>query len=313
MSTTNSELQTEKIQFNAVARLLAAVSAVSTASIFIRFAQKTYTSLFIAAGRLGIASLILLPFFVVKWKSVRGKINKGDIRLLILSGVFLAAHFASWIKSLELTNVNSSVVLVTTTPLWVSLFSFFLFHERLGRRFYIGLTIAFCGVVLILIGGACSFGRVSAGCLSEQISVNAIPIFRGNLLAVIGAVSAAVYILCGKKVRKNIDNLSYVFIVYSIASIILTVLCFNLERGKTPSLNSDFLWIVLLAVIPQLIGHTMINKSLGYLPASYVSLSLLGEPVGATLLAVAILGEIPSGLQILGSVIVLSGLLLATW
>jgi drug/metabolite transporter (DMT)-like permease len=299
-------------EINPITGLIIAIAAISTASVLIRFAQRGYSSLFIAAGRLSIASLVLLPFFLGHDKSAIKSLAKLDLLYLTGAGLFLALHFASWIRSLALTNVVSSVVLVTTTPIWVSLFSFFIFKEQLNRLFYIGLIVAFMGVTAIAFSELCAFSQSGFSCqmpMSEELKGTSL---QGNLLAILGAVCAAGYILCGKMVRDKLDNLSYVFIIYSIASIILIMAVIFKDQAHQEVSNPQFGWIILIALIPQLIGHSMINWSLGHLPASYVSLSLLGEPAGSTLLALVLLREYPTILQVIGSAVILLGLMVAT-
>jgi drug/metabolite transporter (DMT)-like permease len=290
--------------------LAIAIAAVSSASIMIRFAQRDFPTLFIASARLGIACLLLFPFFIRKDKSAFQSLTKRDFLTLGGAGLFLALHFASWIQSLEMTNVISSVVLVTTTPIWVSLISFFIFQERLNKLFYLGLVIAMTGVVIISAGEgysfmACMDAAPSNPCLTSSN-------LGGNLLALTGAICAAGYILCGKMVRIKLDNLSYIFSVYLIASVVLITAALLFTSEKIMILRPEFGWVVLVAVIPQLIGHSLINWSLGHLPASYVSLSLLGEPVGSALLALVFLREQPSTLQFTGAFVIMLGLFIAT-
>lgn len=298
------------LHLNPIYGLAIAIGAVSSASIFIRFAQRDFPSLFIAAARLGIASLLLLPFFLRQDKTAFRNLVKKDFLFLGAAGLFLALHFASWIQSLEMTHVISSVVLVTTTPIWVSLISFFIFRERLNTVFYIGLVIAMAGVVVISSGDGFSLipcMNVSSGkpCFSGTV-------ITGNLLAIAGAICAAGYILCGKMVREKLNNLNYIFSVYLIASLVLLTVFMFLNKKPIEILRPEIGWVILVAIIPQLVGHSLINWSLGHLPASYVSLSLLGEPVGSTILALIFLREQPSVTQFTGAIVIVLGLLIAT-
>jgi drug/metabolite transporter (DMT)-like permease len=295
---------------NPILGLTIAIAAVSSASIMIRFAQRGFSSLFIASARLSIASLLLLPFYIQRDKSAFLSLIRKDYLYLGSAGLFLALHFASWIQSLEMTNVISSVVLVTTTPIWVSLISFFIFRERLNRLFYLGLVIAMAGVVVISAGDGvsflpCMYDEPGETCLTSSS-------LAGNLLALTGAICAAGYILCGKMVRKKLDNLSYIFSVYMIASIVLITAVLLFTQEKIEILRPEIGWVILVAVIPQLIGHSLINWSLGHLPASYVSLSFLGEPVGSVLLALVFLQEQPSVIQTIGAIVIILGLILGT-
>lgn len=296
---------------NPLIGLFIAIAAVSTASIFIRFAQTSYSSLTIAAFRLGISSLVLLPFFLAKSHKDIRSLNINDYGLLFLSGIFLSVHFASWIKSLEMTNVISSVVLVTTTPVWASLFALLFFREKLKGAFYIGLIISLAGGMIISVGDGCSVKNFILDCQFMNTNPEGVSINSGNLLALLGAICAAGYILCGKLLRPKLNNLTYVFLVYLIASILLFSGQIIFEGFEAVILRPEFIWIIFIALIPQLIGHSLINWALGHLPSSYVSLSLLGEPIGSTVLAALFLGELPSKVQIAGAVILILGIYVA--
>lgn len=288
--------------------LLVAISAVSTASIFIRFAQGAYPSIVIAVFRLGLSSLILLPIYILKSNRTFQRLSGKEIFLIFISGFFLAAHFASWIYSLEMTNVLSSVVLVTTTPVWVSLFSFLLLKERLSSTFYLGLLVSLLGVIIISAGSICNYNKSGLNCPVNQILSGGDDGLAGNLLALLGAVFAAGYILCGKRLRPKINNLSYIFLVYSTASVFLIFSAILTGNMEEEFFRPEFKWLILLALIPQLIGHSLLNLSLGHLPASYVSISLLGEPVGSAILAYLILDEMPTVIQIAGAILVIAGI-----
>lgn len=307
-----NRLPQQKLKIEHLAGLGVAILAVSTASIMIRFAQATFSSLTIAAFRLGIASLALAPFYLKKKKRNLQPLSINDAIILMFSGVLLAAHFASWIKSLEMTNVISSVVLGTTTPIWVSLLSFILLNEKLKSIFYAGLLVSLTGVIVISLSDMCDIYQFKVTCEVNSPHIFSSDSAKGNLLALTGAFCAAGYILCGKKLRLKLTNLSYIFPVYVIASLLLIFGILILEEFPIRIIQLNFIWIVLIAIIPQLVGHSLINWSLGHFPASYVSLALLGEPVGSALLALIFLGDKPMMLQILGSIMVLLGIIIAS-
>ena len=287
--------------------LFIAIMAVSTAAIFIRFAQETTSSLSIAAYRLMFASVILFPFTIKKtlsaWKGLRRK----SIGLIFTSALLLALHFASWILSLEYTNVISSVVLVTTTPIWVAAISPWLLKERVPKRFFLGLMIAFLGILLINFRGSLSFD----GFKLREILNGENRAGLGNFLALIGALCAAGYVVVGRALRKKLSTESYVLSVYSIAGLILISLVI-FTKGQVEITNVDELkWLLLIALIPQVLGHSLLNWSLGSLPAYFVAISLLGEPIGSSLLAIIFLKETPSFWEIISSIVILSGIIVA--
>ncbi|HAD07830.1 MAG TPA: hypothetical protein DCE76_11795 [Anaerolineaceae bacterium] len=287
------------------------ILAVSTAAIFIRFAQQEAPSLVIAAYRLGLASLILLPFsFQHARREVTGLSGSDRLRAL-LAGVFLAVHFAAWIISLELTSVASSVVLVTTTPLWVAIFSPLFLKERMRKEVWWGLGLAFSGGVVVAASQACVWENNQVTCTSLSAFFQGKALI-GNLLALMGAWMAAGYLLVGRKVRPLISLRSYTLLVYSTAAVVLIGLAALNGYSFTGYTLPVFGWFLLLAIIPQVIGHSSFNWALRYLPATFVSLALLGEPVGATILAMIFLREVPMINEIIGGGMILAGIYLAS-
>lgn len=294
-----------------LAGLLVGILAVSTASIFIRFAQVEVPSLVIAAGRLTLATLVIAPFAVKRWMKDHVVLAWKTWVLLTLSGLFLGLHFVTWITSLEYTSIASSVVLVTTAPLWVALLSPIFLKEKISQWVLIGLVIALSGAIIVGVGGSCVFYDGKIGCqgLGEWWSGRN---FIGNVLALLGAILSGAYLMVGRSVRNKLSLPIYTAIVYGIASIVLIVLVIVTDtsvRGYSPA---SYLWVIALALIPQVIGHTAFNWALKYLSAAFVSIALLGEPIGTVILAALFLRENPAMLEILGGVLILSGITLAT-
>lgn len=294
-----------------LAGLFIGILAVSTASIFIRFAQEEVPSLVIAAGRLVISTLVMLPFALAAWKRNPFVLTRKTILILALSGTFLGLHFATWITSLEFTSVASSVVLVTTAPLWVALFSPLVLKEKLTKLVIIGLVVALCGGIIVGISSNCSTsgGYIDCSRLRELwAGSNSL----GNLLALAGALLSAAYLMAGRKVRGRVSLPVYTFIVYGIAALVLIALVVIKGDKVTGYSSMNYLWILALALIPQSIGHTAFNWAIKYLPAAYVSIALLGEPVGTVILAALLLHETPTTLELLGGLLILMGIAIAT-
>jgi drug/metabolite transporter (DMT)-like permease len=294
-----------------VITILFGILAVSTASIFIRFAQTEVSSLVIAAWRLTIASLILVPIAASTHRRELTLLKRNELLLALLSGVFLALHFATWITSLQYTTVASSVVLVSTIPLWVALLSPFTIKEPIKRAVRIGLVLALLGVVVVGFSDSCtvSAGRLTCPNVSNFIYGRA---FLGDLLAVCGAIAGSAYLLIGRKLRAKMSLLSYISLVYGMAAIVLVIIIISAREhpfGYSPQI---YLWLILLAVIPQLIGHSTFNWALGYLSAALVSITLLGEPIGSTILAYFILHEKPSLFKLFGGGLILVGIYIAS-
>lgn len=287
------------------------ILAASTSSIFIRFAQADTPSLVIAAYRLLIATLILAPASLLRgWDEMRRLLLK-EWLLLALSGAFLGMHFAAWITSLEYTSVASSVVLVTTTPLWVALLSGVILKEKPSLATWAGLAVAFVGFLLVAISQFCfpSDGGISCSGLVETWQGGNL---LGNGLALTGAVMAAFYLLVGRWVRSKISFLTYIFIIYGFAAIVLVVLCAVFGYPLAPGTKGTWLWLILLAIFPQLLGHSSFNWAIRFLPAVFVSISLMGEPIGTIVLAYLFLHEIPLPFEIIGGALILLGILVAS-
>ncbi len=287
------------------------ILAASSASIFIRFAQKDAPSLVIAAYRLTIATLILAPFALTKrWQELKA-IGWRRGGLMLLSGIFLGFHFATWITSLRYTSVPSSAVLVSTSPLWVALLSPIFLKEKITRIVAIGLVIALLGSVVVGGGDACTLTANGLNCDGFLQALQGKSLL-GNGLALAGAMFAAFYLIIGRKVRAELSLLSYTFVVYGTAAITLLTMVAISRESLTGYSPSSYAFFLALAVIPQLLGHSSFNWALKFIPAAMVSLALLGEPISSSILAYLILHEPPTILEVIGGVMILAGIYLAT-
>jgi len=284
--------------------------AVSTASIFIRYAQQEAQSLVIAAGRLTVASLVLVPIALLRRRSELRSLSRSQWLLALLSGVVLAVHFATWISSLEFTTVASSAVLVSTTPLWVALLSPIFLKERVRRIVVIGMLVALTGGMLVGFSDTCTLaaGKLTCPELGAFLQGQA---FLGDLLALAGALAAAGYMLIGRRLRETMSLLSYITVVYGMAALVLVVWMFAAGYSLFGLPPITYLWIILLGLVPQLIGHSTFNWALGYLSAAFVAITLLGEPIGSTVLAFFLLNETPSLIKVVGGVLILFGIYLS--
>ena len=292
--------------------LLTGVLAVSTASIFIKLAQQEGApSIVIAAARLTIASLLLAPLALTHYRSELGRLTRREWVLALLSGVFLALHFATWITSLEYTSVASSVVLVTTTPLWVALLSPVVLRERIERIAFVGLALALTGGAVVGLSDACNWLAGSMSCPPLRTFFGGTA-FLGDFLALFGAWMAAGYMLVGRKLRARMNLVPYIFVVYGMSAVVLVAIMLGMGKSPFGYPPPVYLWFGLLALVPQLFGHSIFNWALKYLPASFVSVTLLGEPVGSTILAYFIFLEQPGWEKIGGAVLILAGIWLAS-
>jgi len=276
------------------------VLAISSSAIFIRLAQNDgVPSLAIAAVRLSLAALLLTPLVWARYSHVLRRLTRADLGLAIASGFFLALHFVTWVSSLEYTSVLISVVFVTTGPLWVALLEMLLLRTHLPRLVGLGLIVAILGGIMIGLGGADSVQAGSNDLLGAALSLS-------------GAITIAMYFIIGRKLRAGLPLLPYIWLVYSCAAIFLML---GVLLTATPLLGYSFnayLWLVALAIFPQLVGHTSLNYAIAYLPATLVSMITQLEPIGSAALALLLFRESPQPVQIIGSITILAGVLLAS-
>jgi drug/metabolite transporter (DMT)-like permease len=291
--------------------ILIAILAVSTASIFIRFAQNDGApSLVIAALRLTFATLMLAPIALTRHRKELKHFTWNEILLGLFSGIFLALHFATWISSLEYTSVASSVVFVSTGPLWVALLSPMLLKEHLAKTAIVGLGLSLVGGTIIGLSDTCAW-NAGLSCPALQDVLQGRAMF-GNLLALAGAWTVTGYLIIGRKLRANISLVPYIFMVYGFAAVVLIIIMFAAGNSPLGYEPKTYGWIFLLAALPQLIGHSTYNWALKHLPAALVAVTTLGEPIGSAILAFFILSETPSPTVIIGGVFILSGIYLAS-
>ena len=273
--------------------LVVGVLAVSFSAVLVRLAEDT-PKLAIAFYRCAMAAAVLVPVALLRHQGELRSLGARQRRLTLLSGAFLAAHFATWIPSLSFTSVAASSVLVTTQPLWVALFGRAI-GERASRRALAGIGVALAGTLVIAGGDLGASGRE----------------LLGDALAVAGAIFAAGYILSGRNLRREIALVPYTAAVYATAAVILALVL--LVSGTPFAGYEPKVWLLfaLITIGPQFLGHTVFNYLLGHLEAAVVAVAIMAEPVGATLLAFAIVGEAPSISEVAGGALILLGVYVA--
>ena len=282
--------------------------AVSTASLLIRYAQSEgVPSLVIAAYRLSLASLVLAPFAVWRQASELRGFTRRQWALVLTSGIFLGAHFAAWISSLAYTSVASSVVLVSSSPLFVALIAALALREKLSRVVMAGLVLTLAGAAVVGLSDVCA----PAACTSLYTFVQG-SAFLGDVLAVLGALALAIYLVAGRALRAKVSLTSYIFTTYATAALVLVLVVSAARLPVAGYPARSYLWLSLLALVPQLVGHSSFNWALKYLPATFVSVTILGEPAGSIVLAALLLREVPGFVELGGSLLILAGILLAS-
>ena len=263
------------------------VVAVSCAAVLIREADAP--ALVIAAYRMGLAAVPAGTLALAKDR--QRTFQEGQWGWPLLAGMFLALHFGFWIASLQQTSVITSVVLVTSSPVFVALASPFVLRERVAAATWAGIGIATVGALLM-----------AAEDVGEGLGT-----LVGDLYALLGAIFAAGYLMIGRRARPQVPWLRYVGVVYPAAAVLLVVSVLVAGESFTGYSTKTFVMMGLLALVPQLVGHSAINWALAYVPAALVAVAILGEPVGATTLAALILREMPSGFEVAGALLVLTG------
>jgi drug/metabolite transporter (DMT)-like permease len=278
------------LKFNPYIVLAIGVIAVSTSAIFVKVS--TAPSGVIAFYRLLFSVLLMLPIFITKYRAELKLITKRDWGLTTVSGIFLALHFILWFESLNYTSVASSTVLVTLQPIFAFAGTYFFFKERLSLKAIFSGLIAVMGSVIISWG-------------DFKVSGSA---FFGDVLALTACALITFYLLFGQSVRKRVSLITYTFLVYSISTFFLFLYILVTGEALYPYPKKDWVYFISLAIIPTLLGHTLINWVVKWVSTSMISVAILFEPVGATVLAYYVIGETVNPSQVIGGLVVLLGI-----
>jgi drug/metabolite transporter (DMT)-like permease len=272
-----------------------AIVSVSFASIFIKWSEAP--ALVIAFYRLAFATLILLVPTVVFQGEGLVALSRRELVMLTLVGLALAFHFGFWISSLKYTTVANSVILVSTHPIPIAIISHYWLGERTKATAAVGIAVALFGMALI---------GISDAALTTQS-------FIGDILALVGMAALAAYILSGRRIRKEMPILPYAFVVYLSATVFLLLGCIVFSTPLYPYPQEEWRLFLALAIIPMIFGHTMYNWALRYVKALLVSVSILAEPILASILAFFLISEVPSVYVLIGGPIVLVGIFLVAF
>ena len=272
--------------------LLVGVAALSWAAPLIRLADAP--PLVVASLRMTFAALPLLALSGLRRREELSLLERSDVALLLLAGLALAAHFGFWVASLQDTSIAASTAIVATQPLFVGLGAWLWLRERPTRALLVAIAIAACGALLL-----------AGSDLGDGVSL------RGDAFAALGAVFASIYLVAGRRVRARLSNVSYAALVNAIAAIALLVAVAASGESLLGWGAEAYLFIVLLALVPQLMGHGALTWALGSLPAAVVAVAVLGEPVGATAIGATLLGERPTLLEAIGAALLLAGVYVA--
>ena len=268
------------------------VVSLALSAIFVKLSSSP--SGLTAFYRMAITVIIMLPFFVRNNLPELFQLTKKDWRVCIVAGGLLALHFILWFESLNYTSVASSTVLVTLQPLFAFIGTYLIFREQLTMKSIVAACVAILGSVLI------SWGDFNTGGAA----------FYGDILALVACALITGYFLIGQSMRSHISLTTYSIVVYSSSSIVLMVYVLFFEGTLIPTEKVDWLFFVLLAVIPNILGHNLFNWAIKWVGANTISMTILLEPVGATILAWLIFDEYLILSQVIGGIVVLLGLIL---
>jgi len=276
--------------------LAVAVFATSTSAILVRWGAAP--SSVAAFYRVLFTTALVAPLAGIRHRAAFARLSRRDLAGAIVAGVALAVHFAAWFESLEHTSVAASVTLVQSQPIFVALGAGLLLGERISRETVLGIVVAIAGAAAMSLGG----GRAA---LSGATTY-------GNALALLGAVTVAAYVLAGRSIRQRVSLLPYVTVVYGACAVSLFVLVHVQGHSYVGYPAREWLLFLGLAIGPGVFGHTVSNWVLEHLESVVVSVAWLGEPVGATLLALVLLAEVPDAITVVGGVVVIAGVFVTT-
>ena len=279
--------------FNPYIAIAIGVISVSASAILVKLAAGVPAGI-IANYRLLLAVLIMAPYVLIKHRDELKSVTQKDWILTSLAGIFLAFHFILWFESLNYTSVASSVVLVTLQPIFAFLGTYFIFGERFSLGAVISMVIALAGSFII------SWGDFQIGGMA----------LFGDILAFLGAIAITGYFLLGQRLRRSLSLMTYTFIVYATSSITLIIYNVILNNDFTGYTKNHWLIFLALAIFPTFFGHTIFNWALKWVSTSNISMAIVFEPIGASILAYFILGEVITYTQWLGGFIVIFGLFL---
>ena len=274
-----------------------AILGLSFSSIFITELERAEISpLAIAFYRMAIATALLLPPALIFKRKEIASLTRADLGLLMLGGFCLAIHFGAWITSLSYIPIATSVVLVNSHPLFVVIASFFFLGERPTRRSLIGTGVGLVGMIVI---GHDALGDI-------QLAV------KGDGLALLGALAVVGYFIVGRKARARVSLLGYVTPLYAVCSLVLLVCALIAGNKLGPYRTGAWTYLVALAIVPTIFGHTVFNWAIKHVRPTAISLAFLAEPVVASVLAFFFFGQTPPIATFIGGAFVLVGVYLAT-
>jgi drug/metabolite transporter (DMT)-like permease len=277
--------------------LAVGLASLSFAAILIRYCSAPAPV--IAFWRMGLATLILAPVVLGRWRREpwRPAIQARLLPYTVGAGALLAVHFATWIASVQLTTVASSLILMSAQPVWAGLLGYLFLREPVPRRGLLAIVLAMAGVAVIAWG---DLGRGPAG-------------LTGDGLALVSGIAVAGYLTVGRHLRLRLPLTHYLVAVYGVSAVVLGLLVLGSGERFTGYDSRTWVMLGLLALLPSVVGHSLVNYAIRHIETYRVNLSILVEPVVSTILAAILFGEIPGARFYLGAGCVVAGVVLALW
>ncbi|WP_436343188.1 DMT family transporter [Natronorubrum sp. FCH18a] len=285
------------LEVTPVVALAFAVFAASTSAILVRWSAAP--SSVAAFYRVLFTTTLLAPVALLRYREEFTRLSRRDLGFAALAGIALAIHFAAWFESLNHTSVAASVTIVQSQPIFVALGAGLVLGERISRETVLGISVAVIGAAVM------SFGDAGQAPISDAT-------LYGNALALLGAVTVAGYVLAGRSIRQRVSLFPYVTVVYTACALTLCLLVGVQGHEFVAYPAREWLLFLGMAVGPGVFGHTVVNWVLKHLESVVVSVGWLGEPVGATLLALVFLAEVPDAVTVVGGLVVLAGIYVTT-
>jgi drug/metabolite transporter (DMT)-like permease len=276
--------------------LVTGVLCIGFSPIFVKLANTTGDV--VGFYRLAIATLVMSVPLIVHWRRGNARLPRRILGWGVLAGLFFALDLGVWNTSLTMTTASTATLLGNTAPIWVGLGAWLIFRERLRPAYWLGLVIALCGAALI----------VGVDSVDTNGAKNTSMVILGNLLAASASVAYAGYQLTTQHTRQHIDNLTYMWLFSGVGAVVLLGVSLALGHPLTGLPASSYQALLGLALVTHILGWLLINYAFGYLRASLVSVTLLGQPIVATLAAMPILGEWPGLWHVVGGVVTLAGI-----
>lgn len=293
-----AERLSEATLFKPILVLLIALAAATFAAVFMKLAlENGLPAPVVAAGRLGVAALLLTPLVLRDYRDELQRLTRRDWLFAAFAGFWIAVHFFFLASALELISIMLLTVFANTSPIWVALLETTFLRARLGRIVWTGLFITVLGgIVTALASGGGSAGDSP---------------LLGIVITLVASIAGATYMTIGRSVRRKISLVPYVWIVFGCGSLIGFVFVWLSGTPVVGHPGESYFWLLMIALVPQLIGHSGFNFALAYFSATIISLSTQILSVTAAVTAFFIFAELPGWGDVLGSLIVVTGVVLA--